>query len=62
MPSQYKRVNLTLDPEMLSALDAWMAAHGYRCRASAAYHFLWQALLAPGAPYSSGGSNTPSGE
>lgn len=48
MPSPDKRVNLTLDPDMLRALDRWMAAHGYRHRASAVYHFLWEALIEPG--------------
>lgn len=62
MPSKDKRVNLTLDPRMLRALDKWMAAHGYRHRASAVYSLLWDALIVPDCCGSSEGSNSPAAE
>ncbi len=47
MPSTEKRVNLTLDRGMLDALDAYMAGRGYRYRAQAVYHILWDVLIKP---------------
>lgn len=48
MPSKDKRCNLTLDDDILRALDTYMRHRGYRCRATAVYLILYWFLLDEG--------------
>lgn len=61
MPSSLKRVNLTLEPDVVQALELYMRARGVRHYALAVYSILWREFQDRGYLYSGGSNTSPEG-